>query len=149
MKKFAIILVVILMCCAALSLAACDDSQITITVNGKSFVVELADTKAAQQFAKSLPQTISTRSLNGRELYADIAGWTFTNQSEPSGLMEAGDIMLQGENRLIIFYNTDTSNDMLTRIGRVREKDIAAFAEAVTKAVAAADGGKITVKISK
>ena len=148
MKKIAIILVAVLLCCAAFSLTACDNNQVKITVNGKSFVVELADTKAAAQFVKALPMTLEMHSVNG-QLYADMPDKTFSEQHDSSNPMVAGDIVLEGNNRLVMFYVFGNVNPTMTRIGKVREEDTDAFVAALTQAVQNASGGKVTVKISK
>ena len=156
MKKVAIILLAILLCCAVLSLTACGEKklksgQIRITIGEKSFIAELVDTKAAKELEKSLPlKNIKMHFLNNKELYYDIPGKTFVQQTENDATF-GGDIVLFGDNRLAMFYdfaNTDT----WTRIGKIRDDDKTAFINAVMQAVQAAkDAGRdtITVTISK
>ena len=97
MKKFAIFaLVTLLLCCAVLSLCSCNKNQVTILIGEKSFVVELADTKAAKEFEKALPLTLKMTSNNNRELYRDVDGVTFTSTPDVggSGILDMGDVML-------------------------------------------------------
>ena len=153
MKKFAIVLVVVLLCCAALSLAACGDKelkdgQIRITIGSKSFIAELDDTTAAKQLEKELPLTVEMTAVNGQYLHANV-NRTFSEQAEPSGILNAGDIMLQGNNTLMLYYAFNNYNDSLTRIGKIREQDRTSFAEAVKQAVQNSDKKAVTVKISK
>ena len=152
MKKFAIFaLVTLLLCCTVLSLCSCNKNQVTISIGEKSFVVELADTKAAKEFEKALPLTLKMTSNNNRELYRDVDGVTFTSTPDVggSGILDMGDVMLRGENRLVLFYSMDNSNESLTRIGKIREEDRAAFANAVVQALQASSSKSVTVRISK
>ena len=154
MKKFAtIMLVILLLCCAALSLTACGDKtlksgQVKITIGEKSFIAELSDTKAAKELEKSLPKTIKMTAVNGQYVHGNVDGAKYTADAVPSEIMKAGDIMLQGDNELVLFYAVNTSNDPLTRIGKIRDEDKTAFVNAVTQAVANS-GKTVTVTISK
>ena len=153
MKKFAIVLVLILLCCAVLALGACGDKQqkdgeIRITIGDKSFIAELTNAKAAKELEKWLPQTFEMHFNNSGILYAYTANKTFTEQPDSSLPMYKGDIILRGNNRLEIYYGFNQP-ESLTRIGSIKEEYIDSFVEAVKQATAAADGGTITVKISK
>lgn len=147
MKKFAIILVILLLCCAALSLSACKHEDVVVTIGEKSFVLELADTKAAQELEKALPLTVKMTSVNGQYVHGNVNSATFTQQLAESGVLDMGDIMLQGNNELMLFYSVNTSNDMLTRIGRITQDERTAFANAIVKALQSST--TITIKISK
>ena len=156
MRKFAIIMLAILLCCAAMALTACRDKdlpsgQIRITIGEKSFIAVLSDTKAAKELEKSLPlKNLKMHFLNNNELYYDIPNKSFVQQVEMDATF-AGDIVLYGDNRLAMFYDFNNT-DNWTKIGKVREEDKTAFVNAVMQAVQAArDAGKdtITVTISK
>ena len=151
MKKIAIIMLVVLICCAALSFTACGDklkaNEIRITVNGKDFIAEIADTKAAKEFRNLLPITLNMHSVNDRELYEDIPNVSFTQQIDSDATFE-GDIVLRGDNRLTIFY-AFANTDNWTKIGKIKNDDINVFVNAVTQAVNNSSSKTVKVTISK
>ena len=156
MKRIAIVLLVVLLLCAALSLTACGDKlksgQVRITVGDKSFIAELADTKAAKQLEKALATesiSIKMTAVNSQYIHGNVANREFPSSAEESGIMDAGDIMMQGNNELVLFYAVNTSNDRLTRIGKIREEDRTAFANAVNQAVSNSSSKSVTITISK
>lgn len=145
-------MIVVLLCCAALSLTACGDklksNQIRITVGEKNFIADLADTKAAKELRNSLPMTITMHVTNERELYYDIPNVSFTQQLGEPDATFAGDIVLRGDNRLAIFY-AFANTDSWTKIGKIQEDDVTAFVNAVTEAVAKSSNKTVKVTISK
>lgn len=157
MKKFAIFTVIVLLCCALLAFGACGDKddkklangEIRITVGSKSFVAKLSDTKAAKELEKSLPKTLTMNSVNGQYLHGNFDGKTFTEQAAESGILTAGDIMMQGNNTLMFYYATNTYNDSLTKIGRIKSEDITAFVNAVRSALESSGNKTLTIKLSK
>lgn len=152
MKKFTIILLLVLLCCAVLSFSACGDKlkdgEIRITVGDKSFIAELSNTEAAKEFKKLLPLTLEMNSVSG-QLYNDIPDTTFPEQHDTEEPMRAGDVALEGNNRLVMFYAFGNVSPTMTRIASVKAEDKEAFVEAVDQALASGGSRKITVKISK
>ena len=155
MKKVAIILLVVLLLCATLSLTACGNKlksgQIRITIGDKSFIAELADTKAAKEFEKwvaAADRTIPMSSANA-QLYGNVNGQTFTQQPDADEPMYAGDLTMEGDNRFTMFYGWGNINPTMTRIGKIQSDDVTAFTNAIEQAVAAAkSAGKSTISVT-
>lgn len=92
--------------------------KITLTVNGAVFPATLADTEAARALATALPQTFSMSELNGNEKYAYM-GESLPTASERVESIEAGDIMLFGNDCLVLFYKSFSTSYSYTRVGRL------------------------------
>lgn len=91
---------------------------IVIKVNDKSFTAQLYDNETAQAFADMLPVTLDMNELNGNEKYYNLSNSLPTNSSD-IGEINSGDIMLYGNNCLVLFYDTFTTSYNYTKIGYV------------------------------
>ena len=96
--------------------------QITVTVNGTSFDAVLADSETGRAFAELLPLTITMTELNGNEKYHYLDGSLPTDSYKP-GTIEAGDLLLYGNNCVVLFYETFSSGYSYTRIGKLTSAD--------------------------
>ena len=96
--------------------------QITISVNGTSFDAVLADSETGRVFAELLPLTITMTELNGNEKYHYLDGSLPTDSYKP-GTIEAGDLLLYGNNCVVLFYETFSSSYSYTRIGKLTSAD--------------------------
>ena len=123
--------VILLLVTAVLSiLPACSQNnapmeysdQITVTVNGTSFDAVLADSETGRAFAELLPMTITMTELNGNEKYHYLDGSLPTDSYKP-GTIEAGDLLLYGNNCVVLFYETFSSGYSYTRIGKLTSAD--------------------------
>lgn len=102
--------------------------RITVTVQGEAFQATLADTEAARELAERLPLTLEMSELNGNEKYAYLDAALPTEPTRP-GTIHAGDIMLFGDDCLVLFYETFSSSYRYTRIGSL--DDASGLARAV------------------
>ena len=98
------------------------DTIMTLTISGQTFFAELAETEAAQSFASLLPRTLQMSELNGNEKYAYLEE-TLPAKAERPGRIEAGDIMLYGNNCIVVFYESFGTSYSYTRIGKIKEAD--------------------------
>ena len=96
--------------------------QITISVNGTSFDAVLADSETGRVFAELLPLTITMTELNGNEKYHYLDGSLPTDSYKP-WTIEAGDLLLYGNNCVVLFYETFSSSYSYTRIGKLTSAD--------------------------
>ena len=96
--------------------------QITVIVNGSSFDAVLADSETGRAFAELLPLTITMTELNGNEKYHYLDGSLPTDSYKP-GTIEAGDLLLYGNNCVVLFYETFSSSYSYTRIGKLTSAD--------------------------
>lgn len=93
-------------------------NHFTLTVGGQSFTVTLEDSRTAQEFSGLLPMELDMSELNGNEkyFYLDTA---LTTDSYRPGNIQTGDLMLYGNNCVVLFYETFSSGYSYTRLGRV------------------------------
>ena len=142
MKK---VLLIALIVCMLLLLAACpsgnpssepnDDGQdsnneqtdggdevnsMKIVIGNVEFTATLYDTEAAQAFAELLPLTLNMSELNGNEKYKYLST-TLSTKTESVGTINAGDIMLYGNNCIVLFYKSFSTPYSYTRIGKIND----------------------------
>ena len=155
MKKVLIWPLIVMLICALLCFAACpsdpensndeqnsDENEVysmKITIGNKEFTATLYDTAAAQAFVKLLPMTLDMSELNGNEKYHNLSTTLPTN-AERVGKISAGDIMLYGNNCIVLFYKSFSTAYSYTKIGKI--DDVAGLAQAV-------GSGSVTVTFQK
>ena len=93
--------------------------QRTLKINNQSFSIDLEDNETVQKFIELLPLTMDMQELNGNEKYYYMETSLPTN-SENVVYIEAGDIMLFGDNCLVLFYKSFSTPYSYTRIGRMK-----------------------------
>ena len=97
-----------------------DDSELTIKldINGVSYVATLIDNVTTRELLNRLPLTITLNELNGNEKY-----YYFDEifPSNPNRVEETymGDIMLYGNNCLVLFYDNFQTSYRYTKIGSI------------------------------
>jgi len=94
------------------------ESRMWMTINERRFAITLADNNTARAFAAQLPLTLHMEELNGNEKHARLPTGLPANASRP-GIIRNGDLMLYGDDTLVVFYSTFSSAYSYTRIGRV------------------------------
>ncbi len=92
--------------------------QRTLKINNQSFSIDLEDNETVQKFIELLPLTMDMQELNGNEKYYYMETSLPTN-SEKVGYIDAGDIMLFGDNCLVLFYKSFSTSYSYTRIGHI------------------------------
>ncbi|MBR3482810.1 MAG: hypothetical protein IKH45_08045 [Neisseriaceae bacterium] len=104
-----------------------EEMNIKITVNQHKFSARLNSQTAAQEFFALLPLELEMTELNGNEKYHQFNGQKFTTQSKIIPQIENGDLMIFGNNYLVIFYKNFTQNNYAyTPIGKIdNPKDLA------------------------
>ena len=91
---------------------------INIIVGSKSFTATLADSETGEAFAALLPLTMTMNELNGNEKYHYLSSSLPTAAYQP-GTIHAGDLMLYGNNCVVLFYETFNTSYSYTRIGAI------------------------------
>jgi hypothetical protein len=102
------------------------EDRMWMTINQRRFAITLTDNDTARAFAAQLPLTLDVEELNGNEKHAKLPTSLPTGASRP-GIIRNGNIMLYGDDTLVVFYSTFNSMYSYTRIGRV--DDTARLAE--------------------
>ena len=80
--------------------------------------IDLESNETALEFSKLLPLTIDMNELNGNEKYVYLDNSLPTNPYNPKHI-EAGDVMLFGNNCLVIFYKSFDTSYSYTKIGHI------------------------------
>ena len=94
--------------------------NVTATLNGKDFDIELANNDTARAFAGMLPLSGTMSELNGNEKYLRVSDSLPSNPTNP-GTIEAGDVMLYQDDCIVVFYETHPSSYTYTRIGKITD----------------------------
>lgn len=94
------------------------ETAIMLTVGDHTFPATLLDNETARQFAELFPLTLDMSELNGNEKYFYLDGHLPTDSHQP-GQINAGDLMLYGDNCLVLFYESLSSGYSYTRLGGV------------------------------
>lgn len=115
--------------------------KLTVSVGTRNFSAVLYLSAAAEAFAEMLPMTVEMQAM-AHEKYCDLPH-TLPTATEHIGAIEAGDLMLWGDDCLVLFYESFTTSYSYTRLGVVENP--AGLAEAlgsgtVTVSFAVSDG---------
>ena len=97
-----------------------NNAPFKLTIGGSVFNAELANNATAQAFDALLPTTLSMTELNGNEKYKYLDTSLPTNASCP-GTIHAGDILLYGNNCVVVFYKTFNTSYSYTKIGKITD----------------------------
>jgi flavodoxin len=89
-----------------------------LSLDGKTYSVTLADNETAAAFRTMLPQTLSMQELNGNEKYIYLDTKLPSDAANPGGI-QAGDLMLYGDNCIVLFYKSFNTSYTYTKIGHV------------------------------
>lgn len=104
------------------------ETAIVLTVGGQTFSATLLDNETARQLAAQFPLTLNMSELNGNEKYFYMDSELPTDSCQP-GQINAGDLMLYGNNCLVLFYESFSSGYSYTRLGSL--DDPAGLSEAL------------------
>lgn len=91
-------------------------TTLTVTVGGREFTVTLADNESARRLVDLLPLALDMSELNGNEKFFYLDTELPAGPYQP-GQINAGDLMLYGDNCLVLFYESFTSGYSYTRLG--------------------------------
>ena len=91
---------------------------IYLEINGQQFSVTLDDSPTAEAFRALLPATWEMEELHGNEKFIFLDG-SLPPNSRSVGYIETGDLMLYGDNCIVLFYDSFSTSYGYTRIGWV------------------------------
>lgn len=109
--------------------------NITLTIGTAVFAATLEENPAADALLEMLPLTLDMNELNGNEKYVYLPE-SLPEEPYRPGTIETGDLLLWGDNCVVLFYETFASGYSYTRLGRIDNPE--KLAEAVGR-------GRITV----
>ena len=115
-------LLTLFVCFLALAVRAAHFSEgfedITLTIGDQSFTAKMEQNSTAETFRALLPLTLEMQELNGNEKYHYLSQALPINRTEV-GTIHAGDIMLYGDNCVVVFYETFTTSYSYSPIGHI------------------------------
>lgn len=91
-----------------------------MTVNGKDFEIVLEDNASAAALKELMPLTLEMSELNGNEKY-NYLDTELPSASVKVGKINEGDIMLYGNNCLVVFYESFSTPYSYTKIGHISD----------------------------
>lgn len=94
------------------------DSTIKTIINNKKYDVTLEQNETTKQFVNMLPKEFNMSELNENEKYVYLDTKLPTNSYSPKQI-EMGDIMLFGNNCLVVFYKSFNTPYSYTKIGHI------------------------------
>ena len=93
-------------------------NNINISINGKIYNAILEDNETVKEFLKLVPQEFKMNELNGNEKFVYMNTTLPTNAINPKHINK-GDIMLYGDDCLVIFYKSFTTSYSYTKMGHI------------------------------
>lgn len=127
--------------------AAARATTTSVKVGKSTFKMKLASGKAAKAFRAYLSKkrTFKMNELNGNEKYYYFPVKTFPAKEKRYAKVQAGDVMLYGDNCLVIFYKTHETSYKYTKIGHLTSTK--GLAKALGKNGVKVTFGKINARI--
>lgn len=98
------------------------NTRLTLIIDGVRFNVELEDNASVHELLSLLPFEVNMTDLNQNEKYVYFNGTFSTDLFSPSKI-ERGDIMLYGNDCLVIFYESFDTSYLYTKIGKITNTD--------------------------
>ncbi len=96
--------------------------KINITINDKTYTASLDDNETSRELLKKLPLSMTMTELNGNEFYYYMDS-SLPSDPKKVGDITIGDIMLYGDDCLVIFYDSFKTNYSYTRLGKIDNID--------------------------
>lgn len=124
MKKigglFVPLLLTLALCAGCGGGAAGGGSPIRLEAGGRVFFLRLEDNETARAFEAMLPMTLEMSDLNANEKYCYLKN-PLPSKPEAVGAIRAGDVLMFGEDCVVVFYKSFSTSYRYTRIGRVED----------------------------
>jgi hypothetical protein len=114
-------------------------NKMKITIGSAVFTATLNNNATATAFKAMMPLTINMDELNGNEKFYYFSTTLPTNASAV-GNIQVGDLMLYGNNCLVLFYEGFNTSYSYTRLGKI---------DNAAELVAALGAGSVRVKFEK
>ena len=94
------------------------NKEVKVIINESEYIIDLEDNDTVKEFINLLPQEYTMNELNGNEKYVYMDNSLKTNSYNPNHI-EKGDVMLYGDNCLVIFYESFDTSYSYTKIGHI------------------------------
>ena len=94
------------------------NNQVKVLIDKKGYTINLEDNETTKEFVNMLPLELNMNELNGNEKYIYLDTTLPTNSTNPKRI-NVGDVMLYGNNCLVIFYKSFDTSYSYTKIGHI------------------------------
>ena len=92
--------------------------MVKVIINDKEYEIILEDSKTTRSFVSKLPGEFNMSDLNGNEKYVYL-DYELPTATYSPGKINKGDVMLYGDDCLVIFYESFDTSYSYTRIGHI------------------------------
>ena len=96
--------------------------RMQIEINNKIYSVVLENNMTADALRRRLPMTLNMEDLNGNEKYTYLTE-PLPEMPQPMDLLQVGDVLLWGNDCLVIFYNNASTIYQYTKIGHIENAE--------------------------
>ena len=93
-------------------------NSMNIIIDNKEYLVNLEDNDTVKSLINYLPMDLKMNELNGNEKYVYL-DFSLPTKSSSLKHIDIGDVMLFGDNCLVIFYKSFDTNYSYTKIGHI------------------------------
>ena len=93
-------------------------NSVKVMIENKEYMLSLEDNETTKAFLELLPNEWEMNELNGNEKYVYLSDTLPTNSYNPGHII-AGDVMLFGNNCLVVFYQSFDTSYSYTKIGHI------------------------------
>jgi hypothetical protein len=97
-------------------------ARMQIEINNKIYSVVLENNITADALRQRLPMTLNMEDLNGNEKYTYLTE-PLPEMPQPMDLLQMGDVLLWGNDCLVIFYNNASTIYQYTKIGHIENAE--------------------------
>ena len=95
-----------------------ENKNMKIIIDNQEYIVNLENNSTVNKMLELLPLDIEMNELNGNEKYYYLESIVSSNPSKVEKI-NIGDIMLYGNNCIVIFYESFNTSYSYTRIGKI------------------------------
>lgn len=126
-KKYYVIFILIIIFMLILINSIYGDKEesmqnILLKINKKEYEAVFYDNSTARELIKKFPMTIIMSDLHGNEKYYNLPS-SFPTSSERISNITKGDIMLFGDDCLVIFYKSFSTHYRYTKLGYIKNAE--------------------------
>ena len=93
-------------------------STMKAIINDTEYIIDVEDNETVKAFINMLPIELNMNELNGNEKYVYLNNTLPINSYNPK-YINTGDVMLYGNNCLVIFYKSFDTSYSYTKIGHI------------------------------
>ena len=97
-------------------------SSMKVIINNKEYIINLEDNDSSKKLVELLPLEVNMNELNGNEKYVYLDSKLPIDEYKPKHINK-GDVMLYGNNCLVIFYKSFDTSYSYTKIGHIDNLD--------------------------